>query len=107
MKKYRTDTPLDVEANIADEGHIARFTDSTMSTTDFISIGFGKDPATNYQYGLLQYQWNDTNSSQDSYIGLGLKNNKNLEIEQMKFKNFRNNIIISFFGIVIVLLLVF
>ena len=40
-------------------------------------------------------------------LNLGLKNNKNLEIEQMKLKNFRNNIIISFFGIVIVLLLVF
>ena len=34
-------------------------------------------------------------------------NNKNLEIEQMKIKNFRNNIILSFFGIVIVFLLVF
>ena len=33
--------------------------------------------------------------------------NKNLEIEQMKIKNFRNNIIISFFGIVIIALLVF
>ena len=34
-------------------------------------------------------------------------NNKNLEIEQMRLKNFRNNIIIGFFGIVIVILLVF
>jgi ubiquinone biosynthesis protein len=34
-------------------------------------------------------------------------NNKNLEIEQMKLKNFRNNIIIGFFGIVIVFLMVF
>jgi ubiquinone biosynthesis protein len=34
-------------------------------------------------------------------------NNKNLEIEQMKLKNFRNNMIIGFFGIVIVILLVF
>ena len=34
-------------------------------------------------------------------------NNKNLEIEQMKLKNFRNNVVISFFGIVIVFLLVF
>ena len=34
-------------------------------------------------------------------------NNKNLELEQMKIKNFRNNIIMSFFGIVIVMLLVF
>ena len=40
-------------------------------------------------------------------LNLGLRNNKNLEIEQMKLKNFRNNLIISFFGIVIVLLLVF
>ena len=34
-------------------------------------------------------------------------NNKNLEIEQMKLKNFKNNLIIGFFGIVIVSLLVF
>jgi ubiquinone biosynthesis protein len=40
-------------------------------------------------------------------LNLGLRNNKNLEIEQMRLKNFRNNLIISFFGIVIVLLLVF
>ncbi len=40
-------------------------------------------------------------------LNLGLGNNKNLEIEQMKIKNFRNNLIISFFGIVIVALLVF
>ena len=33
--------------------------------------------------------------------------NKNLEIEQMKLKNFKNNIIIGFFGIVIIALLVF
>jgi hypothetical protein len=33
--------------------------------------------------------------------------NKNLEIERMKIKNFRNNIIMSFFGVVIVVLLVF
>ncbi len=39
-------------------------------------------------------------------LNLGM-NNKNLEIEQMKIKNFRNSIIISFFGIVIVFLLVF
>ena len=39
-------------------------------------------------------------------LNLGI-NNKNLEIEQMKLKNFRNNIVISFFGIVIVFLLVF
>ena len=40
-------------------------------------------------------------------LSLGFANNKGLEIEQMKIKNFRNNIIISFFGIVIVVLLVF
>ncbi len=39
-------------------------------------------------------------------LNLGI-NNKSLEIEQMKLKNFRNNVVISFFGIVIVLLLVF
>ena len=40
-------------------------------------------------------------------LNLGPGNNKNLEIEQMKLKNFRNNLIIGFFGIVIVILLVF
>ena len=40
-------------------------------------------------------------------LNLGLGSNKNLEIEQMKLKNFRNNIIIGFFGVVIVILLVF
>ncbi len=40
-------------------------------------------------------------------LNLGPGANKNLEIEQMKLKNFRNNLIISFFGIVIVILLVF
>ncbi|MEC6986921.1 MAG: 2-polyprenylphenol 6-hydroxylase [Pseudomonadota bacterium] len=40
-------------------------------------------------------------------LNLAISNNKNLEIEQMKLKNFRNNILISFFGIVIVFLLVF
>ena len=40
-------------------------------------------------------------------LNLGLGNNKNLKIEQMKLKNFRNNLIIGFFGIVIVILLVF
>jgi ubiquinone biosynthesis protein len=39
-------------------------------------------------------------------LSLGL-NNKSLEIEQMKLRNFRNNIIIGFFGIVILALLVF
>ena len=39
-------------------------------------------------------------------LNLGI-NNKNLEMEQMRLKNFRNNVVISFFGIVIVFLLVF
>ena len=39
-------------------------------------------------------------------LNLGI-NSKNLEMEQMKLKNFRNNVVISFFGIVIVFLLVF
>ena len=40
-------------------------------------------------------------------LNLAVGTNKNLEIEHMKLKNFRNNLIISFFGIVIVFLLVF
>ena len=40
-------------------------------------------------------------------LNLAVGTNKNLEVEQMKLKNFRNNIIISFFGVVIVFLLVF
>ena len=40
-------------------------------------------------------------------LNLGIKNNKNLEIEQMKLKNLRNNIFISILGIVIFILLVF
>ena len=39
-------------------------------------------------------------------LSLGI-NNKSLEIEQIKLKNFRNNIIIGFFGVVIISLLVF
>jgi hypothetical protein len=39
-------------------------------------------------------------------LNLGI-NNKSLEMEHMRLKNFRNNVVISFFGIVIVLLLVF
>lgn len=39
-------------------------------------------------------------------LSLGISN-KSLEIEQMKIKNFKNNTIISFFGIVIICLLVF
>ncbi len=40
-------------------------------------------------------------------LNLTAGNNKNLEMEQIRLKNFRNNIVISFFGIVIVFLLVF
>ena len=40
-------------------------------------------------------------------LNIGLRNNKNLEIEQMRLKNFRNNLIISCFGVVIFILLVF
>ncbi len=43
----------------------------------------------------------------DGNLNLSLRTNKNLELEQMKIKNFRNNIVISFFGVVIVFLLVF
>ena len=34
-------------------------------------------------------------------------NNKNLEVEKIKFKNFRNNLIIVILGVVIISLLVF
>ena len=40
-------------------------------------------------------------------LNLGSKNKRGLEIEEMKLKNLRNNIIISFLGIVIAVLLVF
>jgi ubiquinone biosynthesis protein len=40
-------------------------------------------------------------------LNLGIKNNRGLEIEEAKLKNLRNNIIISFLGIVIAVLLVF
>ena len=40
-------------------------------------------------------------------LNLAIGTNKNLELEQMKIKNFRNNIVISFFGVVIVFLLEF
>ncbi len=40
-------------------------------------------------------------------LNLPFGGGKNLELEQMKIKNFRNNLLISFFGIVIVFLLVF
>ena len=43
----------------------------------------------------------------DGKLNLTIGKNKNLEIEQMKIKNFRNNVVISFFGIVIVFLLIF
>ncbi len=40
-------------------------------------------------------------------LNFNVVNNKNLEVEQMKLKNFKNNLIIGFLGIVIVSLLVF
>jgi len=40
-------------------------------------------------------------------LNIGLKNNKGLEIEEMRLKSLRNNILISFLGIVIAVLLVF
>jgi hypothetical protein len=40
-------------------------------------------------------------------LNVGLKNNRGLEIAEIKLKNLKNNIIISFLGIVIVVLLVF
>ena len=40
-------------------------------------------------------------------LNLGLKNSKSLEIQEMRLKSLRNNIIIGFLGIVIVVLLVF
>jgi len=40
-------------------------------------------------------------------LNLGLKNKRGLEIEEIKLKNLRNNIIITFLGIVIAVLLVF
>ena len=40
-------------------------------------------------------------------LNLSMGTNKNLEMEQMRLKNFRNNVLISFFGIVIIFLLVF
>ena len=43
----------------------------------------------------------------DGKLNLAIGTNKNLEMEQMKLKNFRNNIVISFFGIIIVFLIVF
>tara|TARA_B100001121_G_scaffold290228_1_gene289834 strand:- start:320 stop:1885 length:1566 start_codon:yes stop_codon:yes gene_type:complete len=43
----------------------------------------------------------------DGKLNFAFGTNKNLELEQIKIKNFRNNIIITFFGVVIVFLLVF
>jgi len=43
----------------------------------------------------------------DGKLNFAVGTNKNLELEQMKIKNFRNNIVISFFGVVIIFLLVF
>jgi ubiquinone biosynthesis protein len=40
-------------------------------------------------------------------LNLGLKNSKSLEVQEMRLKSLRNNIIISFLGIVIAFLLVF
>ena len=40
-------------------------------------------------------------------LNIGIKNNKSLEIQKMKLKNLRNNIFISFLGVVIAILLVF
>jgi ubiquinone biosynthesis protein len=40
-------------------------------------------------------------------LNIALKNNRGFEIEEMKLKNLRNNLIISFLGIVIAVLLVF
>ena len=40
-------------------------------------------------------------------LNLGIKNNSGLEIKKINLKNLRNNIIISFLGVVIALLLVF
>jgi ubiquinone biosynthesis protein len=40
-------------------------------------------------------------------LNLGLKNSKSLEVQEMRLKSLRNNIIISFLGIVIAILLVF
>ena len=40
-------------------------------------------------------------------LNLGSRAHKGLEIEELKLKNFRNNLIIGFFGVVIAILLVF
>ena len=53
------------------------------------------------------YDDSDYDSLTEGLWVIGIGNNKSLEMEQMKLKNFRNNIIIGFFGIVIITLLVF
>ena len=35
-------------------------------------------------------------------LNIGMRDNKRLEVEQLRLKNFRNNVVISLFGIVIV-----
>jgi len=40
-------------------------------------------------------------------LNIGIQNNKGLEIEQMKLKGLRNNILLSVLGVVIIILLVF
>jgi ubiquinone biosynthesis protein len=40
-------------------------------------------------------------------LNIGIQNNKNLEVEQMKLKSLKNNIVISILSIVIFALLVF
>ena len=40
-------------------------------------------------------------------LNLGVTNNRSLEIEQMKLRNFRNNIVITLLGVVILILIVF
>ena len=40
-------------------------------------------------------------------LNIGIPNNKSLEIEQMKLKSLKNNIVISVLGVVIFVLLVF
>ena len=56
--------------------------------------------------GLMDRAYYALKMMAEGKLSLGI-NNKNLEMEQMKLKNFRNNILISFFGIIIVFLLVF
>jgi len=57
--------------------------------------------------GLMDRADNALKLIAEGKLNLGIGSNKGLEIEQMKLKNFKNNIIIGFFGIVIIFLLVF